>query len=575
MTSHAGAFTPAKRNLLSAAARLIGRYWSRPKSFASWVLLALIAGCLYAQGYVGFGFNDLAGRMNQAIVDKATPVLFPMMMTYLGLAVASAVADALNFFLQQRIEIQWRVWQTQNFAERWLSDRTFYRIERDQSVDNADQRIAEDTFLFLDLTIQIGFRLIGNLVPLFVSVAVLWRLSGPLDLTSFGLDVVAHGAFWVTLGVVAVFCAAILIVSQPLVRLNAERQKREADFRFDLANIRMNAEQIALYGGAQAESRRLSRSYGRIVDNWRHIMIATVVLAIVATLYRDLVPTLNFLPGFDRYLRGEINYGQLTQITAAVIGLAMTLTLFVMELQSGEFFLWAAAIRRLDGFDQVLKRKEVSGLTFTAGDLRSGLLSTQNLSLRTPTGEALGCPDDTVFRKGERWLVRGASGAGKSTFARALAGLWPHGSGTIQFDPQTRANALFLPQKSYLPAGLLSHALAYPRPTDAYSPEQLAAVLRTVGLERLVACLDVEAVWQDRLSPGEQQRLAFGRVLLQRPDVVLLDEATSALDLDNENRLYTALTQALPDALIISIAHRESLTRHHDHFLDITRPKAA
>ncbi|NIK40489.1 ABC-type uncharacterized transport system fused permease/ATPase subunit [Xanthomonas arboricola] len=230
-------------------------------------------------------------------------------------------------------------------------------------------------------------------------------------------------------------------------------------------------------------------------------------------------------------------------------------------------------VHRLDAFDIELSKPEVRGIVLTEQQSLAGgnLLEISGLRLAKPDGSALAAPGDFVFRAGERWLVRGESGVGKSMMVRAIAGLWPHGSGSVRFSAQARSRTLFLPQKSYVPTGTLIDALSYPAPHGTFSHLQCEQVLRWVHLEALTEKLDAEAVWQQQLSPGEQQRLAFARVFVHAPEIILLDEATSALDPANEKRLYSLLDEKLPGALVISIAHHEALEAFHSKSINLSR----
>ncbi|MBB3833906.1 putative ATP-binding cassette transporter [Xanthomonas arboricola] len=562
------------RHLLIAFAKLVAPFWRTRASTKAWVLLALFVGSLLLQAKAAVFLNDRSGVLTNALVAKDLTKLQSTALVLLVITLGTVLLDISQSYLRMWIEIDWRIWLTRHFADRWLSQYNYYRMERDGSVDNPDQRISEDVFLMVDQTLALFSDVAYQITRVIAYSTVLWGLGGALRLTWKATSLsLPNGIFWSTWIILLGFLATMIAVGRPLVRLNIDRQRKEADYRFAMANIRMNAEQVALYDGARAEAVRLNGLFDRIVLNWRSIMIATAAMMLVVMFYQRLVGLGMNIPGYGQYMRGEIDYGKFTQISAAVMAIAIALSWFARQMQSGSFFIWASAVKRLGAFDAELGKPEARGIALTERESVIGgpLLETSELRLARPDGTALAAPGDLAFHAGERWLVRGESGVGKSMMMRAIAGLWPHGSGSVSFNAQTRARTLFLPQKSYVPTGTLIDALSYPAPHGSFTHEQCRQVLRWVHLEGLTEKLDTTAVWQQQLSPGEQQRLAFARVFLHAPEVVLLDEATSALDPANETRLYALLDEKLPDALVISIAHRDALEAFHSRSITLAR----
>ncbi|MCC4608679.1 ABC transporter ATP-binding protein/permease [Xanthomonas campestris pv. zinniae] len=562
------------RHLLIAFAKLVAPFWRTRASTKAWVLLALFVGSLLLQAKAAVFLNDRSGVLTNALVAKDLTKLQSTALVLLVITLGTVLLDISQSYLRMWIEIDWRIWLTRHFADRWLSQYNYYRMERDGSVDNPDQRISEDVFLMVDQTLALFSDVAYQITRVIAYSTVLWGLGGALRLTWKATSLsLPNGIFWSTWIILLGFLATMIAVGRPLVRLNIDRQRKEADYRFAMANIRMNAEQVALYDGARAEAVRLNGLFDRIVLNWRSIMIATAAMMLVVMFYQRLVGLGMNIPGYSQYMRGEIDYGKFTQISAAVMAIAIALSWFARQMQSGSFFIWASAVKRLGAFDVELGKPEVRGIVLTErqSDANGPLLETSGLQLARPDGTALAAPGDLAFRAGERWLVRGESGVGKSMMMRAIAGLWPHGSGSVSFNAQTRARTLFLPQKSYVPTGTLIDALSYPASHGSFTHEQCRQVLSWVHLEGLTEKLDTTAVWQQQLSPGEQQRLAFARVFLHAPEVVLLDEATSALDPANETRLYALLDKQLPDALVISIAHRDALEAFHSRSIILAR----
>jgi putative ATP-binding cassette transporter len=361
----------------------------------------------------------------------------------------------------------------------------------------------------------------------------------------------------------------------PLVSVNYQQQKVEADFRFGLIRLRENAEQISLYDGQSTEAANTRGAFARIRDNYRLIMRYTKRLVFVNSFYAQAAYVFPIAVAAPRYFAGAFTLGVLMQIRSAFSTVSDSFSWFINSY--GTLVEWRATVNRLREFRRIIESQHLAeslspatehgGINVRMADRDD--LSIDDLRLALPDGKPLATVGSRRIEPGDRLLVRGPSGAGKSTLMRALAGLWPFGEGTIEMP--VNARVMFVPQKSYLPIGTLKAALTYPSQTSAFTDEQCRDVLRTCRLGDYVDRLDQSAHWERTLSPGEQQRFAAARVLLQQPDFLFLDEATSALDAENETAIYSALNNGLAKAAIVSVAHRESVQMLHDDVIELMR----
>ena len=479
-------------------------------------------------------------------------------------------------YLRQMLGFRWRQWLTDRFLNEWLGDRAFYRIERDRLADNHDQRITDDLQSFATTTLSLSLDLLSTVVTLVSFITILWSLAGALTFTLGGTPIAIPGYMvWAAALYAVAGSLVIQKVGHPLVSINYQQQRVEADFRFGLIRVRENAEQIAFYDGEKTETRTAQNLFTRIRDNWWRVMKYTKRLTFVLSFYGQIAIIFPLVVAAPRYFAGAFSFGVLMQISSAFNTVSDSFSWFINSYST--LVEWRATVNRLREFKRVMRashlKESVSPATEHGGInlhyVDAERLSTSSLKLALPNGDALADIGNVTIEPGSRWLVRGKSGSGKSTFMRAIAGLWPFGDGAI--DAPVGARMMFVPQTSYLPIGTLKAALAYPSAADAFSDDACREALRACHLERYADRLGETGHWTRTLSPGEQQRLAGARVLLHKPDFLFLDEATSALDPDNEARLYHLFNERLPKAAIVSIAHRESLAAFHGDTIDVQR----
>ncbi|KVX98026.1 ABC transporter ATP-binding protein/permease [Burkholderia ubonensis] len=555
---------------------LIKPYWVSSEWKVAWGLLVTIVVINLCVVWINVKLNQWNAQFYNALQAKNVHDFPGLLMQFSALAFGFIILAVYGRYLRQMLGFRWRQWLTNRFLNEWLGDRAFYRIERDRLADNPDQRITDDLQSFATTTLSLSLDLLSTIVTLVSFITILWSLAGALTFTLGGTPIAIPGYMvWAAALYAVVGSLIIQKVGHPLVSINYQQQRVEADFRFGLIRVRENAEQIAFYDGEDTENGNARNLFMRIRDNWWRVMKYTKRLTFVLSFYGQIAIIFPLVVAAPRYFAGAFSFGVLMQISSAFNTVSDSFSWFINSYST--LVEWRATVNRLREFKRVMRashlKESVSPATEHGGInlhyVDSERLSTSSLKLALPNGNALADIGSVTIEPGSRWLVIGKSGSGKSTFMRALAGLWPFGDGTI--DAPVSARMMFVPQTSYLPIGTLKAALTYPATADTYSDDACRDALRACRLEEYVDRLDETAHWTRVLSPGEQQRLAGARVLLHKPDFLFLDEATSALDADNEARLYHLFNERLPQAAIVSIAHRESLAAYHGGTINVER----
>ena len=533
------------------------------------LLLAVIALQLF-QVWLNVRFNAWYNTFYTALQNKDWNTFIFQIGVFSLLAAFFIVSAVYQLYLQQWLQIRWRNWLTQRYLGRWLGQGTHYRMRlKGDQADNPDQRIADDIRQFVDSTLDIGIALLGSIVTLVSFIVILWTLSSatPLMIGSQTYNVPGY-LVWAALIYAVLGTWVTHLVGRPLVKLNFDQQRYEADFRFSLVRLRENAEEVTLLAGEPAEEARLRDRFSWVIRNWYDIMSRRKRLTFLTAGYSQVAIIFPFLVVSPVYFFGSMTLGGLMQISSAFGQVQSALSFFVTAYTS--IADWKAVLNRLTGFDASIGWAE--GLDATAPRVEvvadgARNFSADDLSVGLPNGQQIVQVKGLSIEPGERVLVTGPSGSGKTSLFRALGGVWPFGEGSIRIPKE--ANVLVLPQRPYLPLGTLRGALAYPGPEDAFTHEEIDAVVDAVGLSHLREGLDQTAYWSDKLSGGEKQRLSIARALLQKPDWLFLDEATSALDEASEAELYRLLLKRLPDAAIVSIGHRSSLVQFHGRFFEL------
>jgi putative ATP-binding cassette transporter len=545
--------------------RLIKPYWSSEEKWRAWGLLAAVIALALGMVYLNVLFNLWNREFYNALENKDFSEFKQQLWRFSYLAFIYIAVAIYRIYLTQALQIQWRAWMTRQYMDDWLANQAYYRIEQTHSADNPDQRIAEDLHLLTGGTLTLSLGLLSSVVTLVSFIGILWAVSGPMTFMLGSREWTIPGYMvWFAVGYAGIGSLLVWWIGKSLVRLNFNQQRFEADFRFGLIRIRENAEPVALYRGEPQERKSLGSRFERIRNNWWDIMRTTKRLNVASTFYAQFAIIFPFLVGAPRYFSGAIPLGGLMQISSAFSQVQEALSWFIDAFSAGgenSLPAWKASVNRLAGFHAAVTvaRSQVSGIRVERNNV--GAIELDAVVLALPSGQPLTEPLYADVQVGQRILLTGPSGCGKSTLFRAIAGIWPYGAGSIEIPAQARM--LFVPQKSYLPIGILREALAYPAAADSFEDSAIRHYLDLCRLPHLKNALDQSDNWSQRLSPGEQQRLAFVRVLLARPDMLFLDEATSALDAATEKSMYELVLNELPEAAVISIAHRDVVAKYH------------
>ena len=558
--------------LLSSVAiiwRLAYPYYVSEDRLAGRLLLGAVIALELALVAINVMLNLWNNAFYNALQERDWTAFVTQLMIFCALAAAFILIAVYKLYLTLWLQIRWRRWMTGQYLDRWLSGANHYRMQLlGDAADNPDQRIAEDIRQFIDSTLTLSTQLLSSIVTLCSFVVILWTLSASAPLHLFGATFVIPGYLvWAALLYALVGTMLTHLIGWPLVSLNFQQQRFEADFRFNLVRVRENSEQIALLRGEPVECERLLNRFGRIMANWLLIMQRTKRLTFLTAGYSQVSTVFPFVVISPAYFAGAIQLGGLMQTASAFNSVQTALSFFV------EFYRqlaeWRAVIARLDGFNVAVERARVAATAKPVIEVIAQedkpAVSTDDLLVRLPEGKPVVAARDVSVRQGESVLVTGPSGSGKSTLFRALAGIWPFGAGIVTVPRD--ATVMTLPQRPYFPLGTLAAAVTYPNEPGTFTPERLAEAVGTVGLPELARRLDEKGHWNRILSLGEQQRLGIARVILQAPDYLFLDEATASLDEPAEAALYRLLRDRLSGTTIVSIGHRSTLHAFHQRAL--------
>lgn len=506
-------------------------------------------------------FSNWYNTMYSALQALDAPGFWAAMLLFAVLASIHVVRSLFDYYVQQAFVVHWREWLNERLLARWMEQQAYYRsASLSHLADNPDQRIQQDITSFAQASMTLAVGLINAVVSTIAFTLILWNLSGPM--TVLGQEIPRAMVFLVF---IYVFLATLLAIwiGKPLIRLNFLNEKLNADYRYALVRVREYAESIAFYRGERVEGRTLRHWFAQVIGNTWDIIHRSLKFLGFNFVVTQTAVVFPFIIQATRFFSKQISLGDLIQTAQAFGQLQANLSFFRNVYD--EFATYRATLDRLTGFDLAVDTAhEMKPLNTSEDGTR---LVLQHITVRRPDGHALLKDLNMEVPSAQAVLVRGPSGAGKTTLLRTIAGIWPYGSGEI-IRPDT--GSLFLAQKPYLPLGTLREALHYPQPVDGSPAGEDEAVLDLVQLGHLRDRLDVEDDWSRILSLGEQQRLAFGRLLIARPDAAFLDEATSAMDEGLEDAMYRLLRTQLPQTRIVSVGHRSTLRRHHETELVLT-----
>jgi putative ATP-binding cassette transporter len=548
---------------------VVQQFWTIAKSYWSgdekWQARGLLLGVvLLLLAYTGLSvvLNNKRGVLISSLSARDEPRFWETVIIFIAVLVIYAPLLAGYTYLRDRLSLQWRKWLTHRFVDNYFRDRAYYNLHiSGTEIDNPDQRIAEDVRSFTQESLTFLLRLVESVLSTIAFSSVLWGISKPLVL------------FLVLYALVGTLVTTV-VFGKPLVRLNFEQLKKEANLRFSLVRIRENAEAIAFYQGEERESNQVKQRFLDIFENVKRLLVWELNLNIVTNAYEFIPFILPALVVAPAIFAGEMEVGKVSEAQGAFVRVFFSLNVVVARFQQLTTF--GAGINRLYTFAEFLEQTEATQVSEEQPKIQTieaDRLAVEHLSLQTPNYQRTLVEDLSIeLPAGQGLLVMGPSGCGKSSLLRAIAGLWNSGTGAIvRPEPD---QILFLPQRPYMVLGTLRDQLLYPNTHLEVDDEHLKQVLEQVnlaGLDERFGGFDAEQDWADVLSLGEQQRLTFARLLLNKPNYAILDEATSALDLDNEERLYQHLQAK--GTTFLSVGHRATLANYHQSLLELSQDK--
>lgn len=542
-------------------------FWGRQGDRLAW---PLSIGLLVMIGInVGFqyGINVWNRGLFDAIEQRNADGVYSLGSIFPFLVLGSVGLVSSQVYVRMRMQRRWRSWLTKGLTGRWLASGRYYQLNLiDGDHQNPEARISEDMRIATEAPVDFTAGVISAFVSASTFIVVLWTIGGALTLQIAGSTVTIPGFLVIAAVVYAIITSsAIAFIGRNFVKVSETKNQVEAEFRYTLTRVRENGESIALLGGEEEERDDLDRRFFNVRTQWRLLSnqyMRTSLVSHSSMLIAPVVPVLLCAP---KFLDGSMSLGQVMQAASAftiVQGAFGWLVDNYPRLAD-----WNACARRVASLMMSLDGLEQAEKSDTVGRIQRGettdntMLSLSDLSVSLGDGTAVVKETEVQIQPGERVLVAGESGSGKSTLVRAIAGLWPWGGGRVDFHPEHQL--FMLPQKPYIPTGTLRRAVSYPRPADSWGQEEIQIALDKVGLGELGEKMEEEAPWDHTLSGGEKQRLAFARLLLHKPNIIVLDEATSALDDKTQDKIMAMLIEELPDATVLSVAHRVELEAFH------------
>ncbi|MGR4931494.1 ABC transporter ATP-binding protein/permease [Bradyrhizobium sp. CAR08] len=528
---------------------------------------------------VGFqyGINVWNRAIFDAIEKREASTVFHLTAVFFPLAIGSIVLGVAQVFARMGIQRRWRAWLTASVLTRWLGNGRYYQLNLvSGDHKNPEYRIAEDLRVATDSPVDFLAGVTSALLSAVTFIVVLWTIGGALTVTLAGSSVTIPGFLVIAAMLYAgIASGSILVIGRQFVQVSEDKNQAEADFRYTLTRVRENGESIALLGGEEEERDGIDRNFTNVLRQWARLAgqhMRTTLVSQGSSLVAPVVPLLLCAP---KFLDGSMTLGQVMQAASAFTIVQSAFGWLVDNYP--RLADWNACARRVASLMMSLDGLERAELGDGFGRIKRGetsndaMLELKDLSVTLDDGTAVVGETEVVIERGERLLVAGESGTGKSTLVRAIAGLWPWGGGSVNFHPDRRL--FMLPQRPYVPSGSLRRAVAYPGAEDDWTVEEIGEALHKVGLEHLKEKIEEEAPWDQTLSGGEKQRLAFARLLLHNPDIVVLDEATSALDEKSQDKMMKMITDELPKATIVSVAHRVELEAFHSRKIVLERRK--
>jgi putative ATP-binding cassette transporter len=557
------------------------RFWTDPHSSVAWALTGGVLTVVLVNLAAAYAMNVWNRNIFDALEKKDAGAVITLSGVYVVILVISVVFAVVQVYARMTLQRRWRQWLTGNLVDRWLKNGRYYQLNLiSGDHKNPEYRIADDVRIATESPVDFVTGVTSAFLSAATFIVVLWTIGGSLNLSLIGLDVDIPGFLVVAAVLYAVIASALmLLIGRQFITVSEQKNQTEAELRYLLTRLRENGESIALIQGEEEERQGVDRSLGAVLRTWRSICYQTMKTTFVSSSSGFIAPVLPVILCAPKFLDGTMTLGQVMQAASAFTIVQGAFNWLVDNYP--KLADWTASARRaaslmvsLDGLERAESGgdgDEVVGRIEITRDGDDAAIHLKNLHVALDDGTAVLNDTEIAIKPGERVLVAGESGTGKSTLVRAISGLWPWGSGQIVI--REGAKLMMLPQRPYIPIGSLRRAATYPDPADSREVKEVAEAFKHVGLGHLVKRIEDEAPWDQTLSGGEKQRLAFARIFLHNPDIIVLDEATAALDPESQDKLMELLSKRPEETTLVSVGHRPELEAFHNRKVVLERRK--
>jgi vitamin B12/bleomycin/antimicrobial peptide transport system ATP-binding/permease protein len=543
-------------------------FWTGDQRKIAWLLTAALVAIIVAQVYIFYRLNVWNREIFDALEKKDGGSVLKLALLYIPLALANIGIAVGIVYARMTTQRRWRGWLTNHIVNRWLENGRYFHLNLVKGDhENPEYRIAEDMRIATESPIDFAAGLLSAFLSAATFIAVLWFVGGALTFTLGGTTISIPGFLVIAAMIYAIFASSSMVyIGRKYISAAEQKMQAEAEFRYALTRLRENGESIALIQGEDEEKIGLRETMTRVLRRWRDICGQYMRTSAVAQTSFIVAPVIPIILSAPKYLAGDMSLGQVMQASSAFVTVQTAFNWLVDNYP--RFADWAASARRVSSLmlslDALEKAEANEGWgRIEHGEARAGnVLELQNVSVALDDGTVIVNEADVQIKPGERVLFVGESGSGKSTLVRAITGLWPWGEGKILTAPNT--DMFLMPQKPYIPIGALRRAVIYPKSKEEVGDKEVVEALKAVGLETHVERMDVEGPWDQTLSGGEKQRVAFARLLIHKPQVIVMDEATAALDKASQAEMMQLIEKMLPETTIISVAHRPELEAFHN-----------